>query len=168
MLRTLCAALGLCVAGLGAVPALAQSIIKDELIFERGQWTVSKVATDDGTLYCVAAVRGENAWVNVWIEADGTTGIQFDSEDWGYDISTETFIATIDDRKSLNLTNPEIDETAVYFDLPFERKNVTFFRDLRAGRELYLNNTAGELIARFPLEGSSASIDAVDACVDTL
>lgn len=149
-------------------PVMAQEIVSDILIFERGQWTVTKTTMDDGMQYCVAAVRGETAWVNIWLEADGTTTLQFDSDDWGYDISTETFIATIDNRKSLPLGAPEFDGSSVNFLLPYTDGNVSFFADLRAGQDLFLNNTAGELIANFPLSGSSASIVAAVDCMDRM
>ncbi len=168
MPRPLCAFVCLCAAVLGAAPALSQKINEDVKIFERGLWTVSRIGMDDGRRYCVAEVISDNAWVTVWVESDGTTGIEFNSDDWGYDISTETFIATIDNRKSLNLTNPDIEGNSVYFVLPYNKTSISFFGDIRAGRDLYLNNKFGELISRFSLKGSAASIDAVDACVDTL
>lgn len=168
MRRTLLALVSLVSLSAGVIPAAAQEIVSDVLVFERGQWSVSKIKTDDGTEYCMAQVAGENAWVNIWIEADGTTGIAFDSDDWGYDIKTETFLVSIDNGKSLPLTKPEFTDNQAYFELPYNKTNVNFFMSLRRGRTLFLNNTYGELIAKFPLDGSSASIDAVDACSDRL
>jgi len=168
MRHSFTAILSLCTAALLAAPAMAQEITEDVLVFERGLWTVSRVAMDDGTRYCVAEVVSDNAWVTIWIEQDGTTGIEFNSEDWGYDISTETFVATIDNRRGRNLANPDISGNSVYFHLPDDKTSIAFLGEVRDGRELYLNNKQGELIAKFPLTGSSASIGAVVDCVDRL
>ncbi len=149
-------------------PVAAQDIASSKVIFERGQWSVSKLTTVEGDSYCIAQVLGEGSWVNLWIEADGATGIEFDADDWGYDITTETFLVTIDNGKSLNLSKPEFTDNRVYFALAYNKTNVNFFTNLRKGRDLYLNNKQGELIGKYPLDGSSASIDAMVACADKL
>lgn len=67
-----------------------------------------------------------------------------------------------------SLTNAQLDQNSVFFNLSDEATSLKFLREVMRGNVLNLLTSNGSLIERYSLAGSSASILALSECVDAL
>jgi hypothetical protein len=67
-----------------------------------------------------------------------------------------------------SLTNAQLDQNSVFFNLSDEGTSLKFLREVMRGNVLNLLTSNGSLIERYSLAGSSASILALSECVDAL
>jgi hypothetical protein len=74
----------------------------------------------------------------------------------------------IDRRTPWTLTDAELYENSVLFDLPDNDDSVRFVVEVANGSRLYLRNGDGEDVQDYSLAGSSASIGALIDCGDVI
>ncbi len=150
---------------LGATAAPAQ---QSEIVFSRKAWQVELVAFDDGTFGCVAHVTRPRGSFSVWIFEDDTARLQFFSDEWEFEGGTADLEIQIDRRGPWTLTNAELYENSVLFNLPDSRDGKRFIREVAAGNKLILRDDDGEQVRQFTLAGSAASMLALAECGETI
>jgi hypothetical protein len=163
-MKLLTGLLGLVMLGL-ALPAAGQT---SETVFSHKQWEVQVVGFDDGTFGCVAQVVRPRGTFSIWIFQNDTARLQFYSDEWKFDAGNADLEIQIDRRGKWTLTNAELYENSVLFDLPDSRDGVRFMREVAGGKTLFLRDDNGEGVRQFTLAGSSASMRALAECGETI
>lgn len=160
-------ALGLAMILSGGIvaPVLAQT---SEIIFSRKAWQVELVENDDGTFSCVSHVTRPRGSFSIWIMDDDTARLQFFSEEWQFEEGFADLQVQIDRRGPWTLTNAELFENSVLFNLPNGREGIRFMREVAAGSTLYLRDDEGDDVRRFTLAGSAASMAALGECGEAI
>lgn len=153
------ALLALCLAF--ACPASAQD---SEVIFQRGAWLVEVVRFDDGALACSARVtQGEDTFA-IWVFQDGYTQLQLYSPDWEFGESTANLVVQIDRRAQWNLSNAQLTQNSVLFNLTDESDAVDLLVEIARGNTFYVRNMQGQPVIDFTLLGSRASMQMLGDC----
>lgn len=149
------------IAGSAGVAAAQQS----EVLFSRKHWQVEIVGWDDGSLGCVAQVSAPGESFSIWTFPDETVQLQFYSTAWSFDEgSTADLEVQIDRRSPWNLTNAELYQNSVLFNLPDDSSGVNFIVEVAQGNRLFLRADDGSDVQDYSLSGSRASIDALIDC----
>jgi hypothetical protein len=150
-----------CVAVLGSAVHAQQS----EVLFSRKHWQVEVVGWDDGSLGCVAQVSAPGESFSIWTFPNDTVQLQFYSTAWQFDEGTTADLEVqIDRRAPWNLTNAELYQNSVLFNLPDSQAGINFIVEVARGTRLYLRDDDGSDVQNYSLAGSRASIDALIEC----
>jgi hypothetical protein len=160
-MRVLMAVCGLVLGLALGAPVLAQ---ESEVIFSRKAWQVELVEFDDGSVGCVSHVTRPRGSFSIWIFEDDTARLQFYSDEWQFEAGFADLQVQIDRRGPWTLTNAELFENSVLFDLPNGREGVRFMREVAGGNTLFLRDDDGVDVRRFTLAGSAASMRALGEC----
>lgn len=153
-------------AGLFSSSAAAQS--DSQTIFTYKRWEVRVVAFEDASLACVAQVNHDRGSFAIWANGNGPPRLQFFSSEWDLGQSQADVVVRIDRRRKWDLTNADLNENSVLFDLPSNNAAERFLGEVLRGNVIYLFNTRGHEVGRWSLAGSSASIRTLTECVDLL
>lgn len=148
--------------------AALADVISSEVLFRRKAWEVSFVAFDDGTYACIAEVGDNNSSFLIRAYNNDNARLQFYNTSWHFDNETANIALRIDRRAKWTLTNAQLDQNSVFFNLSDEATSLKFLREVMRGNVLNLLTSNGSLIERYSLAGSSASILALSECVDAL
>ncbi len=160
----LAAALCLAVAG---TRALAES--QFEVLYQHKAWEVQVVGFDDGSLACLAQVSEGEESFSIWADAGNLVKLQFYSADWEFgEGDTADLEVQIDRRTPWTLTAAELYLQSVLFNLPDSDVGTKFLLEVVKGNTLYLRDADGNDVRSYTLAGSSASIQVLIDCVDTL
>lgn len=160
---------GLMLAGMAAalaVPAAAETQSKQ--VFAHKAWTVEVVAFDEGTTSCVASVSDPGESFSIWADQQNPVKLQFYSTAWQFDGGTANLQLRIDRRPIWNLTNAELYQNSVLFNLPDSQAGTNFLLEVARGNVLYLATESGEGVQSYSLAGSKASMGALIDCVNAL
>lgn len=160
--------LGLWVAALAssALPVAAEPY--SEVLFSHKHWQVSGVAFEDGSLGCKAEVSAPGDSFGLWVFQDGTLRMQFYSTDWQFQGGTANLRVQIDRRPDWSLTDAELYENSVLFDLPGGDDSARLLVEIAQGEKLHLRTESNEDVIWYSLSGSRASMDALIACSDAM
>ena len=138
------------------------------MVFSQKAWQVELVNFDDGSMACVSRVSRPRGLFSIWVFEDGSVRLQFFSEEWQFEESTANLEIQIDRRGPWTLTNADLFQNSVLFDLPDSRDGVRFMVEVAEGKTLFLRDEDGEDVRRFPLAGSKASMQAMVECGQTI
>lgn len=156
-------------AGLAVAAGVAWAEPVSEVVYRHKNWEVLIVGFDDGSVSCVAQVTAAGDTFSIWADAVNPVKLQFYSADWQFgEGDTADLQVEIDRRGPWSLTNAELYQNSVLFDLPDETQSSRFLHEVMNGRTLHLRNDTGEAVMDYSLAGSSASIGALGDCVDVL
>lgn len=145
------------------LPAMASP--QSEILFSHKHWQVELVAWDDGVLGCVAQVSSPGESFSIWTFQDESVQIQFYSTAWSFgEGSTADLGVQVDSKPSWNLTNAELYQNSVLFNLPDGDAGVEFIVEIARGNRLFLRDNQGGDVQDYSLSGSKASIDALIEC----
>lgn len=143
--------------------------VKDiQTLFRHKAWEVAFVTFDDDTYACMAQVGNDSQSFLIWAWADDSARLQFYDTAWQFDNETADIAIRIDRRALWTLTNASLNQNSVFFDLADEKASLKFIREVMRGNVLNLLSNSGNLIERYSLAGSSASISQLSDCVATL
>jgi hypothetical protein len=160
----LCAVAGL--TGFVAAPALADQTVT---LFQHKSWMVEGVTFDDGSYACLAEVADPGESFSIWAFADGTTRLQFYSEDWDFGESdTANLQVKIDRRSPWTLTAANLTQNSVLFDLPGGDPSVNFLVEIAQGSTLHLRTEDGSPVKDYSLSGSAASMSTLVDCSNAI
>lgn len=157
-----------CVAGLfAALPV--QAAPQSERILTHKNWMVEIVGFDDGTISCVAQVADGKNTFSVWADPWNPVKLQFYSAGWNFtEGGAADLQVQVDRRAPWSLTNAELYQNSVLFNLPGDDAATRFLMEVVEGRTLHLGNDSGSHVQSYSLAGSSASINALIECVKVL
>ncbi len=141
---------------------------ESEIIFSRKAWQVEVVGFDDGSTACVAQVTRPRGTFSIWVFEDESVRLQFFSDEWEFEESNADLEVQIDRRGPWTLTNADLYQNSVLFNLPDSRDGVRFMVEVAKGKTLFLRDEDGADVRRFPLAGSSASMQAMVDCGATI
>jgi hypothetical protein len=144
-----------------AFPAMAQD---SEVIFQRGAWQVEIVRFDNGDLACSARVTQKEDTFAIWVFDDGYTQLQLYSPAWEFGEAAADLVVQIDRRAQWNLSNAQLTQNSVLFNLTDESDAVDLLVEIARGERFYVRNDAGEPVINFTLSGSSASMQMLGDC----
>lgn len=148
-----------------AISAPAQAGYQSEVLFSHKHWQVELVAWDDGVLGCVAQVSSPGESFSIWTFQDEAVQIQFYSTAWNFgEGDTADLQVQIDKRAPWNLTNAELYQNSVLFNLPDSDAGIEFIIEVAQGNRLFLRSDDGSDVQNYSLSGSRASIDALIEC----
>jgi hypothetical protein len=153
---------------LACLPLGATADTTSEVIFSRKAWQVEIVGFDDGSIACVAQVTRPRATFSIWAFEDESVRLQFFSDEWEFEESTANLEIQVDRRGPWTLTNAELFQNSVLFDLPDSKDGVRLMVEVAAGNTLFLRDEDGADVRRFPLAGSKASMLAMVECGETI
>jgi hypothetical protein len=156
---------GLIALGVTSAPVMAQ---ESEIIFSRKAWQVEIVGFDDGTYGCVAHVTKKQGSFSIWIFQDDTARLQFFSDQWKFDGGTANLEVQIDKRAAWTLTNAELYEQSILFNLPNSNDGERFAGEVAAGNTIFLRDEDGKQVRQFSLAGSRASMGALAECGEVI
>lgn len=159
-------AAGLFLAGAGAGLAETQS----EVLYSYKSWQVSVVGFDDGSFACLAEVSDPGESFSIWTYADGSAKLQFYSSSWDFGEAGDTanLEVEIDNRSPWTLTNADLYQNSVLFNLPASDAGANFMIEVARGNTLHLRAEDGSGVMDYSLAGSRASISAMFDCSDAL
>ena len=157
----------LALAGLAA-PALAEAT--SQSLFSHKHWEVELVSYDDGSYACLAEVDAGTDSFTLWTYGDSSVRLQFYSVDWDFGDTGDTadLSVEIDRRGAWSLTEAELYQNSVLFNLPDSDQSVDFIMEVANGSTLHLRSDTGEGVKDYSLAGSSASIGALIDCNESL
>lgn len=160
------------IAALSVVAFLAPPVLAKEtqsqVIFTRKNWEVRVVAFPDASLACVARVDQPGSSFSIWADGFGAVQLQFYSTAWSFDNETADIVVQVDRRAKWDLTNAELNENSILFNLPDGKASERFLVEIAKGNKVKLFNTSGRLVEDWSLAGSLASIQALVDCADQL
>jgi hypothetical protein len=161
--------------GLGAVALAVVSTVGQgsaqttQTVFSHKHWQVEIVQFDDGSYACEAKVSTGDESFSMWAFQDGTVRLQFYSVDWDFSGGGSADLELqIDRRKEWNLTNAELYQNSVLFDIPGTNDALRFVNEVAQGNRLFLRDDAGQGVRDYSLAGSKASITALVDCSDVI
>lgn len=134
------------------------------MIFQRGAWLVEIVRFDDGDLACSARVTQQEDTLAIWVFQDGYTQLQLYSPDWQFGETTANLVVQVDRRTEWNLTNAELTQNSVLFNLTNEDDAVDLLVEIARGNTFFVRNEQGQPVIDFTLSGSSASMQMLGDC----
>jgi hypothetical protein len=142
---------------------------QSQTVFSLRAWEVRVVQFEDGTLSCVAQVTHGPDSFSVWADSNEAVRLQFYSDSWDFgEGSSADLEVQIDRRGPWTMTGAELYLQSVLFDIPDSNDGVRFLTEVMRGNVLSLRNGDGEDVMDYSLSGSSASINALIECVDSL
>ena len=134
-------------------------------LFAYKHWEVEIVGWDDGSLGCVAQVSAPGESFSLWTFPDESVQLQFYSTAWAFAEGTSANLQVqIDRRAPWNLSNAELYQNSVLFNLPDSKAGIDFILEVARGSRLYLRADDGSDVQNYSLSGSRASIDALIDC----
>ncbi len=140
-----------------------------EILFSHKHWQVEIVGWDDGSVGCVAQVSAPGESFSIWTYPDGGVQLQFYSTAWQFgEGDTADLQVQIDSRAPWNMTDAELYQNSVLFNLPDSDAGINFIVEVARGNRLYLRAADGEDVQNYSLSGSRASIDALVECGTTI
>ena len=151
-----------------SIGSVKAGVLESEVLFRRKAWEVSLVAFDDGTFACMAEVGNNNTAFLIWAYSSDRASLQFYNKAWQFNNETADIVVKIDRRADWTLNNAEMNENSVFFTLNDSDTSVRFMREVMLGNVLNLMTSRRQLIERYSLAGSSASIVKLSECVDLL
>lgn len=160
--------LGAALAVVSATLAGTATAQTSEVLFSHKHWQVEIVAYDDGSYACLAEVSAPGESFSIWAFQNQSIRLQFYSTQWQFDGGTANLEVQIDRRGPWTMTNAELYENSVLFDLPEGDDTVRFVLEVAQGNTLILRNETGEQVQTYSLAGSRASIDALIECGEVL
>ncbi|MFT4151038.1 MAG: hypothetical protein QM656_12645 [Paracoccaceae bacterium] len=160
--------LGLAIAAAAMFSAPASAEPYSEVLFSHKHWQVSGVGFEDGSLACKAEVSAPGDSFALWVFQDGTLRLQFYSTQWQFEGGTANLRVQIDRRPDWTLTNAELYQNSVLFDLPSGNDSARLLVEISQGQKLFLRSESNEDVIWYSLSGSRASMDALIACSDAL
>jgi len=164
-MRRVLAALA-CVA---AMPGAVRAEIASEVMFSHKHWQVEVVAFDDGSFACLAEVEAPGESFSIWTYQDESVKLQFHSTQWEFgEGETANLSIQIDRRGPWALSNAELYQNSVLFDLPDSNAGVRFLLEVAQGNRLNLRTEAGEDVQWYSLAGSKASMQALIECGEVI
>ncbi|MDA0223869.1 MAG: hypothetical protein O3A08_09650 [Proteobacteria bacterium] len=116
----------------------------------------------------MAEVGDNNSSFLIWAYNNDNARLQFYNTSWHFDNETANIALRIDRWAKWTLTNAQLNQNSVFFNLSDEATSLKFLREVMRGNVLNLLTSNGSLIERYSLAGSSASILALSECVDAL
>lgn len=157
----------------GAVLAFGSSTVfaetRSETLFKHKHWEVEVVGYDDGTFACLAEVDATTDSFTLWLYPDSSVRLQFYSTSWEFgEGDTADLQVQIGNRTPWSFTGAELYKNSILFNLPNSDAGVNFLVEVAQGSRLYLRSAAGEPVMDYSLAGSSASMDALIACGDSI
>lgn len=154
---------------LGVLGTAAYAEPQSERLFDHKNWMVEVVAFDDGSLACVAQVTDGDDSFSIWADPWNPVKLQFYSTSWDFSGGGSADLAVqVDRREPWSLTDAELYENSVLFNLPEGDSSTRFLMEVVNGQTLHLGNEDRDHVQSYSLAGSSASIQALIACVDAL
>lgn len=160
--------LGLPLAPVGLSGMAHADVLDSEVLYRRKAWEVSLVAFDDGTFSCMAQVGNNNSSFLIWADTSNSASLQFYNTAWSFDNEVADVVVRIDSRASWTLNNSELNQNSVFFSLNDTDASIRFLREVMRGNVINLYGSSGNLIERYSLAGSNASILKLSDCVDAL
>lgn len=158
----------LLVAGLVSA-GMAGAEPQSEQLFSHKNWVVEIVGFDDGSFSCVAQVSDGEDTFSVWADPWSAVRLQFYSTSWDFsDGGSADLGVQVDRRSPWSLTDAELFKNSVLFSLPEGDSSDRFLMEVVNGSTLHLKNDSGSHVQSYSLAGSSASIQALIACVEAL
>ncbi len=155
---------GLLAAGLSQS---ARAEAQYETLYERKAWQVQVVKFDDGSFSCLAEVSEGDESFTVWADESSNVQLQFYSSEWDFgEGDTANLEVEVDHRSPWNLTDAELYQHSVLFNLPDSDIGTKFLLEVVKGTTLFLRDAEGEDVRSYSLAGSSASIQSLIDCVD--
>lgn len=152
-----------------ALSGVAKAEPQSERLFTHKNWMVEIVAFDDGSIACVAQVTDGDDTFSVWADPWNPVKLQFYSSGWDFsDGGSADLAVQVDRREAWSLTDAELFQNSVLFNLPEGDGSTRFLMEVVEGQALHLGNASGDHVQSYSLAGSSASIQALIACVDAL
>ena len=152
--------------GFASLPALADTT---DVLYQYKSWMVEGVTFDDGTYACLAEVTDPGESFSIWAFPDKTIRLQFYSQDWDFGQSdTANLEVEIDHRSPWTLTGANLTQNSVLFDLPDQDQSVNFVLEVAKGSTLHLRSESSERIRDYSLSGSSASIQHLVDCGNSI
>ena len=134
-------------------------------LFAYKHWQVEIVSWDDGSLGCVAEVSAPGESFSLWTFPDDSVQLQFYSTAWEFaEGTTANLQVQIDRRSPWSLTDAELYQNSVLFNLPDSNAGIDFIVEVAQGNRLYLRADDGSDVQNYSLSGSRASIDALIEC----
>ena len=156
------------VAGLFAAAPLRAEPVSERLLTHKN-WMVEIVGFDDGTLSCVAQVVDGDDTFSIWADPANPVKLQFYSSEWDFSGGGAADLTVqIDRRSPWSLTNAELYQNSVLFNLPGDEASTNFLMEVVEGRSLHLGRKDGSHVQSYSLAGSAASITALIECVKVL
>ena len=155
---------------LGGAAGAAVAETTSQTLFSHKHWEVELVSYDDGSSACLAEVDAGTDSFTLWTYGDSSVRLQFYSVDWDFGDTGDTadLSVEIDRRGAWSLTEAELYQNSVLFNLPDSDKSVDFIVEVANGTTLHLRSATGEGVMDYSLAGSSASIAALIDCNETL
>ena len=155
MIRGVVAGAMLALAFTGAAMAEPQS----ERLFTHKNWMVEIVAFDDDSIACVAQVADGDDTFSVWADPWNPVKLQFYSSGWDFSGGGSADLGVqVDGREAWSLTDAELFQNSVLFNLPEGDASTRFLMEVVEGQTLHLGNDDGNHVQSYSLAGSSASI----------
>lgn len=155
----------LTVAAILAVQAGSAGAQSSEVLFSHKHWQVEIVGWDDGSVGCVAQVSAPGESFSIWTYPDGGVQLQFYSTAWQFgEGDTADLQVQIDSRAPWNMTEAELYQNSVLFNLPDSDAGINFIVEVARGNRLFLRSNDGADVQNYSLSGSRASIDALVEC----
>ena len=155
----------LTVAAILAVQAGSAGAQSSEVLFSHKHWQVEIVGWDDGSVGCVAQVSAPGESFSIWTYPDGGVQLQFYSTAWQFgEGDTADLQVQIDSRAPWNMTEAELYQNSVLFNLPDSDAGINFIVEIARGNRLFLRSNDGADVQNYSLSGSRASIDALVEC----
>ena len=152
--------------GAAAVPAMAD---RTDVLFRNKAWEVQGVTFDDGSYACLAEVSDPGESFTIWIFQDASIRLQFYSEDWDFgEGDTADLEVEIDRRSPWSLTDAELYQQSVLFNLPGDDGSTNFVIEVARGNTLHLRSADGTPVKDYSLAGSSSSISKLLECGDAI
>ena len=153
-------------AGFVSMPASANEV---EILYQHKSWMVEGVTFDDGSIACLAEVSEPGESFSIWTFPDKTIRLQFYSDEWDFgEGDTANLEVEVDRRSPWTLTGANLTQNSVLFDLPDLDESVNFIVEVARGSTLYLRSEDGSDIRSYSLSGSSASIQYLVDCGNTI
>ncbi len=150
-----------------ALPLAAEPV--SERLLTHKNWTVEVVGFDDGSISCVAQVSDGGDTFSIWADPSNPVKLQFFSSGWDFsDGGTADLGVRIDRRSPWSLTNADLYQNSVLFNLPEGDASTRFLMEVVQGHTLQLTSAGGDHVESYSLAGSGASIRALIECVEAL
>lgn len=166
-LKIKAAAIALVLGAVAAPPGWAQDT-ESQVVFTRKQWEVRVVAFPDSSLACVARVQKPGSSFSIWSDGHAKVQLQFFSRAWSFTEDSADIVVQIDRRAKWDMSNADLNENSVLFNLPNSDAGKNFLVEIARGSRIKLFNTGGNLIEDWSLSGSLASMNALIDCADSL
>jgi len=112
-----------------AIP-VAADITDSEVLFQHKSWSVSFVSFDDGTYVCMAQVGTGDRSFLIWAYSEDRAMLQFYDSSWQFNNESADIGLRIDRRPLWNLTNAELNQNSVFFNLLDNNTSLRFMREV--------------------------------------